>query len=143
MKRVFSVLQKVGRSLMLPVSVLPAAGLLYRIGQDDLLGNYGAGFKYLAVAGDAIFGNLPLIFAVGVAIGFSGGEAVAALAAVVGQIILQSVMNAATKTAGVDINMGVFGGISIGLISAILYNRYHKIRLPQVLGFFREKDLFL
>lgn len=139
MKRVFSVLQKVGRSLMLPVSVLPAAGLLYRIGQDDLLGNYGAGFKYLAVAGDAIFGNLPLIFAVGVAIGFSGGEAVAALAAVVGQIILQSVMNAATKTAGVDINMGVFGGISIGLISAILYNRYHKIRLPQVLGFFSGK----
>lgn len=139
MKRVFSVLQKVGRSIMLPVSVLPAAGLLYRIGQDDLLGNYGVTFKYLATAGDAIFGNLPLIFAVGVAIGFSGGEAVAALAAVVGQVILQSVMNVAGKTTGTTINMGVFGGISIGLIAAILYNRYHKIRLPQALGFFSGK----
>jgi len=139
MKRVFSVLQKIGTSLMLPVSVLPAAGLLYRIGQDDLLGNYGAAFKYLATAGDAIFGNLPLIFAVGVAIGFSGGEAVAALSAVVGQIIFQSVMNVAGKTAGTTINMGVFGGITIGLISAILYNKYHKIRLPQVLGFFSGK----
>lgn len=139
MKNVFSVLQKIGRSLMLPVSVLPAAGLLYRIGQDDLLGKYGVAFKYLATAGDAIFGNLPLIFAVGVAIGFSGGEAVAALAAVVGQVILQSVMNAAGKNSGIPINMGVFGGINIGLISAILYNRYHKIRLPQVLGFFAGK----
>lgn len=139
MKKVFSVLQKIGRSLMLPVSVLPAAGLLYRIGQDDLLGKYGAAFKYLATAGDAIFGNLPLIFAVGVAIGFSGGEAVAALAAVVGQMILQSVMDVAGKNGGIPINMGVFGGISIGLISAILYNRYHKIRLPQVLGFFSGK----
>lgn len=139
MKRVFSVLQKIGGSLMLPVSVLPAAGLLYRIGQNDLLGNYGATFKDLATAGDAIFGNLPLIFAVGVAIGFSGGEAVAALAAVVGQIILQSVMNSAGKAGGTDINMGVFGGISIGLISAVLYNRYHKIRLPQALGFFSGK----
>jgi PTS system, glucose subfamily, IIA component len=139
MKKVFSVLQKIGRSLMLPVSVLPSAGLLYRIGQDDLLGKYGAAFKYLATAGDAIFGNLPLIFAVGVAIGFSGGEAVAALAAVVGQMILQSIMNVAGKNGGIPINMGVFGGISIGLISAILYNRYHKIRLPQVLGFFSGK----
>jgi glucose PTS system EIICBA or EIICB component len=139
MKKVFSVLQKIGRSLMLPVSVLPAAGLLYRIGQDDLLGKYGAAFKYLATAGDAIFGNLPLIFAVGVAIGFSGGEAVAALAAVVGQMILQSVMDVSGKNGGIPINMGVFGGISIGLISAILYNRYHKIRLPQVLGFFAGK----
>lgn len=139
MKKVFSVLQRIGRSLMLPVSVLPAAGLLYRIGQDDLLGKYGLVFKYLATAGDAIFGNLPLIFAVGVAIGFSGGEAVASLAAVVGQMILQSVMNVAGKNTGVPVNMGVFGGISIGLISAILYNRYHKIRLPQVLGFFGGK----
>ena len=139
MEKIFSVLQKIGRSLMLPVSVLPAAGLLLRIGQDDLLGKYGAVFKYLATAGDAIFANLPLIFAVGVAIGFSGGEAVAALAAVVGQVILESIINVSAKNTGIPINMGVFGGISIGLIAAILYNRYHKIRLPQVLGFFGGK----
>src|SRR3712207_549214 len=90
--KVFATLQKIGKSLMLPVSVLPAAGILLRIGQDDLLGRYGVIFKNLATAGDAIFTNLPLIFAVGVAIGFSGGEAVASLAAVIGQLILQAVL---------------------------------------------------
>lgn len=139
MKNLFWILQKIGKSLMLPVSVLPAAGLLFRLGQDDLLGKYGIAFKYLATAGDAIFTNLPLIFAVGVAIGFSGGEAVAALAAVVGQVILQSVIDVASKNIGIPINMGVFGGISIGLIAAVLYNRYYDIRLPQVLGFFGGK----
>lgn len=136
---VFAILQKIGKSLMLPVSVLPAAGILLRIGQDDLLGRYGIIFKNLAIAGDAIFANLPLIFAVGVAIGFSGGEAVASLAAVIGQLILQAVLLGMGKRFGVPINMGVFGGIIIGLISAILYNKYHDIKLPQVLGFFGGK----
>ncbi|KGN01825.1 PTS glucose transporter subunit IIA [Clostridium botulinum] len=137
--KVFSTLQKIGKSLMLPVSVLPAAGILLRIGQDDLLGRYGAVFQNLAIAGDAIFENLPLIFAVGVAIGFSGGEAVAALAAVIGQLILQAVLLATGQRYNVLINMGVFGGIIIGLIAAILYNKYHNIKLPQVLGFFGGK----
>ncbi|KGM93145.1 PTS glucose transporter subunit IIA [Clostridium botulinum] len=137
--KVFSTLQKIGKSLMLPVSVLPAAGILLRIGQDDLLGRYGAVFQNLAIAGDAIFENLPLIFAVGVAIGFSGGEAVAALAAVIGQLILQAVLLATGQRYNVSINMGVFGGIIIGLIAAILYNKYHNIKLPQVLGFFGGK----
>ncbi|AEB75760.1 PTS glucose transporter subunit IIA [Clostridium botulinum] len=137
--KVFSTLQKIGKSLMLPVSVLPAAGILLRIGQNDLLGRYGAVFQNLAIAGDAIFENLPLIFAVGVAIGFSGGEAVAALAAVIGQLILQAVLLATGQRYNVSINMGVFGGIIIGLIAAILYNKYHNIKLPQVLGFFGGK----
>ena len=137
--KVFATLQKIGKSLMLPVSVLPAAGILLRIGQDDLLGRYGVIFKNLATAGDAIFTNLPLIFAVGVAIGFSGGEAVASLAAVIGQLILQAVLLEMGKRSGVPINMGVFGGIIIGLIAAILYNKYHDIKLPQVLGFFGGK----
>lgn len=139
MKRLFSVLQKVEKSLMLPVSVLPAAGLLFRLGQEDLLGKYGMAFKYLSTAGNAIFTNLPMIFAVGVAIGFSEGEAVATLAAVVGQLILEAIMAAASKNIGTTINMGVIGGIFIGLIAATLYNRYHNIRLPQVLGFFAGK----
>ncbi|MCD3244491.1 PTS transporter subunit EIIC [Clostridium botulinum C] len=124
---------------MLPVSVLPAAGILLRIGQNDLLGKYGAVFQNLSIAGDAIFENLPLIFAVGVAIGFSGGEAVAALAAVIGQLILQAVLLATGQRYNVSINMGVFGGIIIGLIAAILYNKYNNIKLPQVLGFFGGK----
>ncbi|KEI13057.1 PTS glucose transporter subunit IIA [Clostridium novyi B str. ATCC 27606] len=137
--RIFGTLQKIGKSLMLPVSVLPAAGILLRIGQDDLLGKYSTVFQNLSIAGDAIFENLPLIFAVGVAIGFSGGEAVAALAAVIGQLILQAVLLATGQRYNVSINMGVFGGIIIGLIAAILYNKYNNIKLPQVLGFFGGK----
>lgn len=139
MKKAFSTLQKIGKSLMLPVSVLPAAGLLLRFGQPDLLGKYGIAFQYMEKAGDAIFGNLPLIFAVGVAIGFSNGEAVAALAAVVGQLILQAILKVAGQNLGIPINMGVFGGISIGIIAALLYNKFHNIKLPQVLGFFGGK----
>lgn len=164
MKKLFAVLQKIGKSLMLPVSVLPAAGLLLRFGQPDLLN-----LAYVAKAGDAIFTNLPMIFAVGVAIGFSGGEAVAALAAVVGQLILEAIIKVASsnaagvlaakvaaeqhttlaafmKTAAYNdivtkttINMGVFGGICIGLIAGVLYNKFHNIKLPQVLGFFGGK----
>jgi PTS system glucose-specific IIC component len=149
---------------MLPVSVLPAAGLLLRFGQPDLLN-----LPYMAQAGDAIFSNLQMIFAAGVAIGFTGGEGVAALAAVVGQFVLQAIINVAsnngaaalaTKLAAeqgmtldafmkttaysdvvskTTINMGVFGGIAIGLIAGILYNRFHDIKLPQVLGFFGGK----
>ena len=92
--KVFAVLQRIGKSLMLPVSVLPAAGILLRIGQPDLLN-----IPYIAEAGNAIFSNLPMIFAVGVAIGFSGGEAVAALAAVVGQLILEAIEKLASTTA--------------------------------------------
>lgn len=164
MKKLFAVLQKIGKSLMLPVSVLPAAGLLLRFGQPDLLN-----IPYMAQAGDAIFSNLPMIFAVGVAIGFSGGEGVAALAAVVGQYILQAVIKVASGNAALalasqaaaaqnipladfmatpayadivsrsSINMGVFGGIAIGLIAGYLYNRFHDTKLPQVLGFFGGK----
>jgi glucose PTS system EIICBA or EIICB component len=134
MKKIFAVLQKIGKSLMLPVSVLPAAGLLLRFGQPDLLN-----IAYMATAGDVIFGNLPMIFAVGVAIGFSGGEGVAALAAVVGQFILEGIIAVASKNAGAPINMGVFGGIAIGLIAGALYNKFHDIKLPQVFGFFGGK----
>jgi glucose-specific phosphotransferase system IIA component len=134
MKKLFAILQKIGKSLMLPVSVLPAAGLLLRFGQPDLLN-----IPYMAQAGDVIFGNLPMIFAVGVAIGFSGGEGVAALAAVVGQLILEGIIKVASANAAAPINMGVFGGIAIGLIAGTLYNRFHGIKLPQVLGFFGGK----
>ncbi|WP_428863720.1 glucose PTS transporter subunit IIA [Clostridium sediminicola] len=124
---------------MLPVSVLPAAGIMLRLGQPDLLGKYGVTFLFLSTAGNAVFNNLPLIFAVGVAIGFSGGEAVAALAAVIGELILQEILVKQSLIIGTNINMGVFGGILIGLIAAILYNKYHEIKLPKILGFFSGK----
>lgn len=137
--KIFAILQKIGTSLMLPVSVLPAAGILLRFGQDDLLGRYGYAFQSLAIAGNAIFNNLPMIFAVGVAIGFSGGKSIAALSAVIGELILQSIINDIETTTNTFINMGVFGGIVIGLISATLYNKYHNIKLPKSLGFFGGK----
>lgn len=134
MKKLFAVLQKIGKSLMLPVSVLPAAGLLLRFGQPDLLN-----MPYMETAGNVIFQNLPMIFAVGVAIGFSNGEGVAALAAVIGEFILEGIIKVAGTNSGTSINMGVFGGIIIGLMAGYLYNRFHNIRLPQVLGFFGGK----
>lgn len=124
---------------MLPVSVLPAAGIMLRLGQLDLLGKFGVEFQYLSTAGNAVFNNLPLIFAVGVAIGFSGGEAVAALSAVIGELILEEILAKQSIILGTNINMGVFGGISIGLIAAILYNKYYDIKLPKIFGFFSGK----
>jgi PTS system glucose-specific IIC component len=138
-KKIFSVLQNIGTALMLPVSVLPAAGILLRLGQLDLLGKYGVEFEFLATAGNAIFSNLPMIFAVGVAIGFSGGEGVAALSAVIGQLILNGILEKQSMIIGTNINMGVIGGIIIGLMTAVLYNRFNKIEMPKVLGFFSGK----
>lgn len=138
-KKIFSVLQRIGKSLMLPVSVLPAAGIMLRLGQPDLLGQFGVAFQFLSTAGSAIFNNLPLIFAVGVAIGFSGGEAVAALSAVLGEVILQEILVKQSLILGTTINMGVFGGILIGLMTAVLYNKYHNICLPPIFGFFSGK----
>src|SRR5579884_2702368 len=80
--RVLGALQSLGRSLMLPIAVLPAAALILRFGQPDLLN-----ITWLANAGGAIFGNLPMIFAVGIAIGLTGGEGAAALAALVGFLV--------------------------------------------------------
>lgn len=82
-KKAFQILQQLGRALMTPVAVLPAAGLLLRFGDKDLLN-----IPIIKDAGGVVFDNLPLIFAVGVAIGLAGGEGVAGLAAVIGYLIL-------------------------------------------------------
>ena len=166
--RAFAVLQKIGRSLMIPVAILPAAGLLLGIGAGfqqkvliekvPFLGNhiiqYGA--DLMVLAGGIVFGNLPLLFAIGVAIGFSaGGDGVGALAAVLGFLIMNVIMG---KVAGVTaeniatsggkytmvmgiptLQTGVFGGIIAGLIGASMFNKYYKIELPQFLGFFAGK----
>ena len=93
----FAQLQRLGKSLMLPIAVLPAAGILLRLGQDDLLGRIhapviGSFFKAMTAAGDALFTNLPLLFAVGVAIGFARkADGSTALAAVVGYLVVQAV----------------------------------------------------
>lgn len=120
-------LQKVGKALMLPVAVLPTAALLLRFGQPDLLD-----IPAIAEAGGAIFGNLPLLFAVGVGVGLAGDAGVAGLSALVAYVVL-------TKTAvtlNEEINMGVLAGIIAGAMAAELYKRFKDTKLPPYLGFF-------
>ncbi|MED3824047.1 N-acetylglucosamine-specific PTS transporter subunit IIBC [Priestia flexa] len=124
-------LQKIGKSLMLPIAIMPAAALLLRLGQDDFLG-----IPFISAAGHAVFGHLALLFAIGVAIGFSrDGSGAAALAGAVGYFVLTEGAAAINE----EINMGVLGGIIAGVIAGLLYNRYHTIKLPDWLGFFGGK----
>jgi len=148
----FAQLQRLGKSLMLPIAVLPAAGILLRLGQDDLLGRIkapviGPFVHAMSAAGDEIFTNLPLLFAGGVAIGFARkADGSTALAAVVGYLVVQSVfktMSPVVLAGEVDkaggqaqINYSVFAGIVVGLLTAWLFDRYHTIQLPAYLGFF-------
>jgi len=124
-------LQKLGKALMLPVAVLPAAALLLRLGASDVLD-----IPFVMQAGAAIFDNLALLFAVGIAVGvaFDGGGA-AALAGAVGYFTLTK----AVVTINSTINMGVLAGIISGIVAGMLYNKYHNIKLPDFLGFFGGK----
>lgn len=138
-------IQKFGRSLMLPIAVLPAAGLLLRLGQPDLLGADGLGWTTVAAvigaAGNAAFANLPLLFAVGVAIGIAKkADGSTALSAVMGYLVFKGVTEALSPMVlGEDgglVNYSVLGGIVMGLVSGWLWQRYHRISLPPYLAFF-------
>jgi N-acetylglucosamine PTS system EIICBA or EIICB component len=143
-------LQKFGRSLMLPIAALPVAALLLRLGQADLLGADGLGWVKVAAvigaAGNAIFANLPLLFALGVAIGMARkADGSTALAAVVGYLVFKGVGDAMSPfVLGLPgkgevqelINYGVLGGILMGLTAAYLWHKYHRISLPPYLAFF-------
>jgi PTS system N-acetylglucosamine-specific IIC component len=135
--------QKIGKSLMLPIAVLPAAGLLLRLGQPDLLnikfiadaGNSVFASMYLTTGDNAVavFSNLALIFAIGVAIGFAkDNNGAAALAGAVGYLVLTYGCHAINP----DVNMGVLGGIIAGILAGVLYNKYNDIKLPEWLAFF-------
>lgn len=133
--RLLGAFQNFGRSLMLPIAVLPAAALLLRLGQPDLLD-----LAWMAAAGDAIFTNLPMIFAVGIAFGLAGGDGAAALAGLVGFLVFEGVFNTLIPQVNgepdPDVTMGVLSGIIVGLVAAYLYRRFSDIRLPDYLGFF-------
>src|SRR6266536_3087940 len=155
---VFAVLQRIGRSLMMPITVLPAAALLLRLGQPDLLGKYTfVNFTVLAKAGGVLLDSLPLLFAVGVAIGFARrSDGSTALAAVVGYLVFNAVTM--TMFAGSSIKdqvlstssefstpivavpkpnpTGVIGGIVIGVTAALLYQRFYRVKLVSWLAFF-------
>ena len=147
-KDAFATLQKIGKSLMLPVSVLPVAGILLGVGSAKLSWLPEIVSSVMAQAGDAIFANLALIFAIGVALGLAKNDGVAALAAVVGYVVLQGALGVFATAFGVEtktvlgiksIETGVLGGILIGGIAAALFNRYYRIQLPPYLGFFAGK----
>jgi PTS system N-acetylglucosamine-specific IIC component len=152
----FQGLQKVGRSLQLPIAVLPAAGILLRFGQPDVFGADGLGWdrvaSVFATAGGAVFDNLPLLFCIGVAIGFARkADGSTALAALVGFLVYKNVLTAfpvseAKIQKGADIaatynNPGVLGGIIMGLLAAIVWQRFHRTKLVDWLGFFNGRRL--
>ncbi|GHC17928.1 PTS transporter subunit IIBC [Kushneria pakistanensis] len=121
-------LQQLGRSLMLPIAVLPIAGLLLRMGQPDLLD-----IAFIAQAGNAIFENLPLIFAIGVGVGIADdSNGAAGLAGAIGYLVITAVLAAINP----DINMGVLAGIIAGVVAGLWYNRCKNIALPDYLAFF-------
>ncbi|WP_093800667.1 PTS transporter subunit EIIC [Streptomyces sp. Wb2n-11] len=152
----FQGLQKIGRSLQLPIAVLPAAGILLRLGQDDAFGKDGLGWNKVAsvfaTAGDAVFANLPLLFCVGIAIGFAKkADGSTALAALVGFLVYKNVLTAFPVTEakiqeGADVaatynDPKVFGGIIMGLLAAVIWQRYHRKKLVDWLGFFNGRRL--
>ncbi|KVS48676.1 N-acetylglucosamine-specific PTS transporter subunit IIBC [Burkholderia ubonensis] len=127
----FLKIQSLGRALMLPIAVLPVAGILLRLGQPDVFN-----IKMIADAGGAIFDNLPLLFAIGVAVGFAkDNNGVAALAGAIGYLIETAIM----KDIDPKLNMGVLSGIIAGVVAGLLYNRYKDIKLPDYLAFFGGK----
>lgn len=129
--KVLGGLQKLGKSLMTPVAILPAAGLLFRLGAPDVFN-----IPWMFAAGEAIFSNLALLFAIGIAIGFADeNNGVAGLAGAVGYFVIINV----AVTFNAKINMGVLAGIIAGLLAGKLYNKYKAIRLPDFLGFFNGK----
>ncbi len=164
----FGFLQQIGKSLMLPVAVLPAAGILLGVGGALLAGvengriNITAPWlltllEVMRSAGDPIFGNMALIFAIGVALGLTKNDGVSALAATVGYVVMVSSMGVIAarlnpqafadeaspvfrSVIGIrSLDTGVFGGILIGLVAAGLFNRFYRIQLPPYLGFFAGK----
>ncbi|ALL70564.1 PTS system, glucose-specific IIB component (plasmid) [Paraburkholderia caribensis MBA4] len=148
-KHAFGVLQKVGKSLMLPVAVLPVAGLLLGLGATDFHGYVPAiVLALMKNAGDVIFANLPLIFAIGVALGFTENDGVSGIAATIGYLVMIATLGVIAKAEGItpdtimgipSVQTGVFGGILAGALAAWMFNRYYKIALPPYLGFFAGK----
>lgn len=148
--KAFSEIQKIGKALMTPVAILPAAGLFLAFGNK-------LEFELMEKAGEIIFANLPLLFAVGAAIGLVGGDGVAGLGAIVAILIMNVTMgivagvtpdSIATSNGhyamvlGIPtLQTGVFGGLIAGIIAAICYKKFYKTELPAFLGFFAGKRL--
>ena len=147
-KNAFAFLQKIGKALMLPVAVLPVAGLLLGIGAANFEWMPALLSGLMKNSGDVIFGNLPLIFAIGVAVGFTENDGVSAIAATIGYMVMLATMGVMAGVWKVEpvmimgiksMQTGVFGGILAGGLAAGMFNRFYRISLPPYLGFFAGK----
>lgn len=147
-KHAFAALQKIGKALMLPVAVLPVAGLLLGIGAANFEWMPALLSGLMKNSGDVIFANLPLIFAIGVAIGFTENDGVSAIAATIGYMVMLATMGVMAEVWKVEpvlimgiksMQTGVFGGILAGGLAAAMFNRFYRISLPPYLGFFAGK----
>ncbi|AZS72052.1 PTS transporter subunit EIIC [Streptomyces sp. Je 1-4] len=161
--RAMAVAQRIGRSLMLPIATLPAAALMVRLGQPDMLGRESfPGFlnkiaEFMAAGGGALLDNMPLLFAVGIAIGFAKkADGSTGLAAVVGYLVfkqvlgtfaddnlpkIQKVVDGKIADVAPPVDAGVLGGVVMGIVVALLYQRYSRKKLPDWLGFFSGRRL--
>ncbi|MBR0574655.1 MULTISPECIES: PTS glucose transporter subunit IIBC [Pasteurellaceae] len=136
----FANLQKIGKALMLPVSVLPVAGILLGVGAAHFSWMPEIISNLMEQAGGSVFGQMPLLFAIGVALGFTNNDGVSALAAVVGYGIYVATLKVMAGFIGIEgIDTGVLGGILSGSIAAWSFNRFFRIQLPAYLGFFAGK----
>jgi glucose PTS system EIICB or EIICBA component len=139
-KNLFASLQKVGKALMLPVSVLPVAGILLGVGAANFSWLPDVVSQIMEQAGGSVFGQMPLLFAVGVALGFTNNDGVAGLAAIVGYGIMAATLKVMANLMGLEnIETGVLGGILVGGVAAWAFNRFFRIQLPEYLGFFAGK----
>lgn len=139
-KSAFANLQKVGKALMLPVSVLPVAGILLGVGAANFSWLPEVVSHLMEQAGGSVFGQMALLFAVGVALGFTNNDGVSGLSAIVGYGIMVATLKVMAGVMGVDgIETGVLGGILAGGVAAWSFNRFYKIQLPEYLGFFAGK----
>lgn len=139
-KNLFANMQKVGKALMLPVSVMPVAGILLGVGAADFSWIPDIVSTIMMNAGDAVFGHMGLLFAVGVALGFTNNDGVAGLAAIVAYYIMVNTLKVMAGVYGLDgIETGVLGGILAGGVAAWTFNRFFRIQLPDYLGFFAGK----
>ncbi len=139
-KNAFANLQKVGKALMLPVSVLPVAGILLGVGAANFSWLPDIVSHLMEQAGGSVFGQMALLFAVGVALGFTNNDGVSGLSAIVGYGIMTATLAVMADVMGVEkIDTGVLGGILAGGVAAWSFNRFFKIQLPEYLGFFAGK----
>ncbi|MXP50996.1 PTS glucose transporter subunit IIBC [Pantoea sp. SoEX] len=149
LKNAFANLQKVGKSLMLPISVLPIAGILLGLGSANFSLLPDTMSHVMAEAGESVFSNMPLIFAIGISLGFTNNDGVSALAAVISYSIMIKTMMTISSLMLCDtvknieikhlVDTGILGGIIIGFLVSYMFNKFYRIKLPEYLGFFAGK----